>query len=140
MNIMKFNITLTFVLFIFSNLSFADQKLDRNQFQTTIGGNQQKLSIRHKMIGQNRDYKAEFIVYNRNNKEKYFANIFVIKNNWGEVFFPKDFRKIDGSKVKVFPNGGDFIWNCIVEGEIVLNGSFITSISLFNSKVDLRKY
>ena len=137
---MKLNILLIFYSFIFSNLSFADQKLDRNQFQTTIGGNQQKLSIRHKMIVQNRDYKAEFIVYNRNNKEKYFANIFVIKNNWGDVFFPKDFRKTDGSKVKVFPNGGDFIWNCIVEGEIVLNGSFTTSMHLFDVNVDLRKY
>ena len=141
MFIHKFVLFTIIILFSISNYAYSNErKLDKNQFQTTVAGNQQKLSIRHKMIGIDRNYKVEFIVYHKNEGKKYYANIFVVKNNWGKVFFPKDFRTKDGSKVKSFPNGGKFIWNAIVEDEIVLNGSFITSISLFNSKVDLRKY
>ncbi len=115
----------------------SETKLPDGQWQTTFGGFQQKLSVRHKMIGVSRNYKAEFIVYNQETKETYFADILVKTDDWGRVFFPDDFRKRDGSTIYGL-DGGEFIWNCIVEGDVVVDGMFSISTSLFDS-MDLRK-
>jgi len=135
-----------FILFIFlwlgnnSNAYSEPTPLPSNQWQSTTGGNQQKLSIRHKMIvGQQneRDYEAQFIVYNKDAKEKYTKTISVKKDNWGRVYFPDDFLNEDGSQIKT--SGGNYIWNVVVENEVVVFGSFSNSIYLFDKKIDLRE-
>ena len=76
----------------------TETKLPDGQWQSSMGGSKQMLSVRHKMIGVSRNYKAEFIVYNKDTKETYYSNIIVKQAEWGNVLFPDDFRKKDGSK------------------------------------------
>ena len=131
----------TFVIFIFSvNFVFSNEtKLPPSQFQTSMGDFQKKLHVRHKMLGvKERSYKAKFVVHNLDNKETYYSDIIVVKDKWGEVTFPEDFFNLDGSKLSFYYQSGNFIWNCIVEGDIVIDGSFSFSSSEFDKKHDLR--
>ena len=120
----------------------AETKLPDNQWQSSMGGSKQMLSIRHKMIGVSRSYKAEFIVYNNDTNEIYYSDIIVKQADWGEVLFPDDFRNKDGSIIYSITNGekfgGNFIWNCIVEGDVVVDGTFSFQSSLFHN-IDIRK-
>ena len=123
------------------NFVFSDEtKLPPSQFQTSMGGFQKKLTVRHKMIGvKERSYKAKFVVHNLDKKETYYSDINVIKDLSGEVIFPDDFLNLDGSKLFFRYQSGNFIWNCIVEGDVVIDGSFSFSSSEFDKKHDLRK-
>ena len=56
----------------------TETKLPDDQWQCSMGGSKQMLSVRHKMIGASRNYKAEFIVYNKDTKETYYSNIFTL--------------------------------------------------------------
>ena len=127
------------ILILLSSNSYllaTETKLPDGQWQSSMGGSKQMLSVRHKMIGVSRNYKAEFIVYNKDTKETYYSNILVKQADWGNVLFPDDFRKKDGSKFSsIFK--GNFIWNCIVEGDVVVDGTFSFNTSLFN-KNDIR--
>ena len=129
-----------FIIVLLSSNSYllaTETKLPDGQWQSSMGGSKQMLSVRHKMIGVSRNYKAEFIVYNKDTKETYYSNILVKKAEWGNVLFPDDFRKKDGSKFSsIFK--GNFIWNCIVEGDVVVDGTFSFKSSLFD-KNDIRK-
>ena len=128
------------ILIILSSISYSlatETKLPDAQWQSSMGGSKQMLSVRHKMIGVSRNYKAEFIVYHKDTKETYYSNILVKKAEWGNVLFPDDFRKKDGSKI-FSTLRGNFIWNCIVEGDMVLDGTFSFKSSLFD-KNDIRK-
>ena len=100
------------------------------------GGSKQLLSVRHKMIGVSRNYKAEFIVYNKDTKETYYSNIIVKQAEWGNVLFPDDLEKGWFKIYSIFK--GNFIWNCIVEGDVVVDGTFSFNTSLFD-KNDIRK-
>ena len=128
-----------FIIVILSSNSYllaTEPKLPDGQWQSSMGGSKQLLSVRHKMIGVSRNYKAEFIVYNKDTKETYYSNIIVKQAEWGNVLFPDDFRKKDGSKFSsIFK--GNFIWNCIVEGDVVVDGTFSFNTSLFD-KNDIR--
>ena len=126
-----------FILFIFlwlgmnANAYSEQTRLPSGQWQSTFGGNQQKLSIRHKMLVNKenvRDYEAKFIVYNKNTKRKYTKTILVKKNSWGEVYFPKDFLEEYGQIE------GNYIWNAVVENEVVVFGSFSVSINVFDKE------
>ena len=128
------------ILILLSSNSYllaTETKLPDGQWQSSMGGSKQKLSVRHKMIGVSRNYKAEFIVYNKDTKETYYSNILVKKAEWGNVLFPDDFINKDGSKIYSLI-GGNFIWNCIVEGDVVVDGTFSFNTSLFD-KNDIRK-
>lgn len=132
-----------FILFIFSWLgnspdSYSEPTpLPSGQWQSSSGGNQQLLSIRHKMLVENeRDYEAQFIVYNKDTKEKYTETILVKKDNWAEIYFPKDFSDVNSWELL---SGGNFIWNVVVENEVVIYGSFSISINLSDEKIDLRE-
>ena len=64
----------TFIISIVSlNFVFSDEtKLPPSQWQTSMGGFQKKLKVRHKMIGvKERPYKAKFVVHNLDNKETF---------------------------------------------------------------------
>ena len=120
-----------------SYLLATETKLPDGQWQSSMGGSKQMLSVRHKMIGVSRNYNAEFIVYNKDTKETYYSKILVKQAEWGNVLFPDDFRNKDGSKIySLF--GGNFIWNCIVESDVVVDGTFSFKSSLFD-KNDIRK-
>ena len=112
-------------------------KLPDGQWQSSMGGSKQMLSVRHKMIGVSRNYEAEFIVYNKDTKETYYSNILVKQADWGNVLFPDDFINKDGSKIYSLL-GGNFIWNCVVEGDVVVDGTFSFKSSLFENN-DIRK-
>ena len=133
----------TFIISIVSlNFVFSDEtKLPPSQFQTSLGGSQQMLSVRHKMIGvKERPYKATFVVHNTDNEETYYSDLIVEGSNWGRVIFPDDFKNLDGSKLSFYSDDGNFIWNCIVEDEVVIDGEFSFSSKLFGeTKQDLRK-
>ena len=133
-------ITLFMILFTLQ-LKAIETKLPDHQWQSSLGGSKQMLSVRHKMLGTNRNYKAEFIVYNTDTKESYSSNILVNTDDWGEVLFPDDFKKSDGSiiySIRVGEKfGGSFIWNCIVESDVVVGGTFSFKSSL-DDTVDLR--
>ena len=120
-----------------SYLLATETKLPDGQWQSSMGGSKQMLSVRHKMIGVSRNYNAEFIVYNKDTKETYYSKILVKQAEWGNVLFPDDFRNKDGSKIySLFV--GYFIWNCIVESDVVVDGTFSFKSSLFD-KNDIRK-
>ena len=134
----------TFIISIVSlNFVLSDEtKLPPSQFQTSFGGSQQMLSVRHKMIGvKERPYKATFVVHNTDNEETYFSDIIVKGSNWGGVIFPDDFKNLDGSKLSLYSDGGNFIWNCIVEGDVVIDGefSFFNKLFIGETKYDLRE-
>ena len=121
-----------------------EARLPSDQWQTSVGGNQQKLTIRHKMFvnkENERDYEAEFIVYEKNTKEKYTKTILVKTNKLGSVYFPDDFLNEDGTEISnsSLVAGGDYIWNGVVENELVVWGSFSISIHSFDIKIDLRE-
>ena len=128
---MRIFLLLLILLFANSYLIAAEPKLPNNQWQTSFGGSKQILSVRHKMIGVNRNYNAQFIVLNTNTKETYYSDILVKGAEWGEVIFPDDFRKKDGSMIYNVENDEKYIWNCIVDGDIVVDGTFSFSSSLF---------
>ena len=126
-----------FIIVLLSSKSYllaSETKLPDHQWQSSMGGSKQMLSVRHKMLGTNRNYKAEFIVYNTDTRESYSSNILVNTDDWGEVLFPDDFKKSDGSiiySIRVGEKfGGNFIWNCIVEGDVVVGGTFSFKSSL----------
>ena len=133
----------TFIISIVSlNFVFSDEtKLPPSQFQTSLGGSQQMLSVRHKMIGvKERPYKATFVVHNTDNEETYYSDLIVEGSNWGRVIFPDDFKNLDGSRLSFYSDDGNFIWNCIVEDEVVIDGEFSFSSKLIGeTKHDLRK-
>ena len=133
----------TFIISIVSlNFVLSDEtKLPPSQFQTSLGGSQQMLSVRHKMIGvKERPYKATFVVHNTDNEETYYSDLIVKGSNWGRVIFPDDFKNLDGSKLSFYSDGGNFIWNCIVEGDVVIDGEFSFSSKLIGeTKHDLRE-
>ena len=134
----------TFIISIVSlNFVLSDEtKLPPSQFQTSFGGSQQMLSVRHKMIGvKERPYKAKFVVHNTDNEETYYSDLIVEGSNWGRVIFPDDFKNLDGSKLSFYSDGGNFIWNCIVEGDVVIDGEFSFSSNLIigDTKYDLRE-
>ena len=133
----------TFIISIVSlNFVLSDEtKLPPSQFQTSFGGSQQMLSVRHKMIGvKERPYKATFVVQNTENKNTYYSDLIVEGSNWGRVIFPDDFKNLDGSKLSFYSDDGNFIWNCIVEDEVVIDGEFSFSSKLIGeTKHDLRK-
>ena len=134
----------TFIISIVSlNFVLSDEtKLPPSQFQTSFGGSQQMLSVRHKMIGvKERPYKATFVVHNTDNEETYYSDLIVKGSNWGRVIFPDDFKNLDGSKLSLYSDGGNFIWNCIVEGDVVIDGEFSFSSNLIigDTKYDLRE-
>jgi len=121
-----------------------EARLPSDQWQTAVGGNQQKLTIRHKMFvnkENERDYEAAFIVYEKNTKEKYTKTILVKTNKLGSVYFPDDFLNEDGTEISnsSLIAGGDYIWNGVVENELVVWGSFSISIHSFDIKIDLRE-
>ena len=124
------------------NLHATETKLADNQWQSSMGGSKQMLSVRHKMLGADREYKAEFIVYNKDTEEAYFSDILVNTDNWGRVLFPDDFKKSDGStiySIRVGEKfGGNFIWNCLVEGDIVVGGTFSLKSAL-DEIIDIRE-
>ena len=126
-----------FIIVLLSSKSYllaSETKLPDHQWQSSMGGSKQMLSVRHKMLGTNRNYKAEFIVYNTDTRESYSSNILVNTDDWGEVLFPDDFKKSDGSiiySIRVGEKfGGNFIWNCIVEADVVVGGTFSFKSSL----------
>ena len=134
----------TFIISIVSlNFVLSDEtKLPPSQWQTSLGGSQQMLSVRHKMIGvKERPYKATFVVHNTDNEKTYYSDIIVEGSNFGEVIFPDDFKNLDGSKLSFYSDGGNFIWNCIVEGDVVIHGEFSFSSNLIigDTKYDLRE-
>ena len=134
----------TFIISIVSlNFVLSDEtKLPPSQFQTSFGGSQQMLSVRHKMIGlKERPYKATFVVQNTENKNTYYSDLIVEGSNWGRVIFPDDFKNLDGSKLSFYSDDGNFIWNCIVEDEVVIDGKFSFSSNLIigDKKYDLRE-
>ena len=133
----------TFIISIVSlNFVLSDEtKLPPSQFQTSLGGSQQMLSVRHKMIGvKERPYKATFVVHNTDNEETYYSDLIVEGSNWGRVIFPDDFKNLDGSRLSFYSDDGNFIWNCIVEDEVVIDGEFSFSSKLIGeTKHDLRK-
>ena len=133
----------TFIISIVSlNFVLSDEtKLPPSQFQTSLGGSQQILSVRHKMIGvKERPYKATFVVQNTENKNTYYSDLIVEGSNWGRVIFPDNFKNLDGSKLSFYSDYGNFIWNCIVEDEVVIDGEFSFSSKLIGeTKHDLRK-
>ena len=128
------------ILILLSSNSYllaTETKLPDDQWQSSMGGSKQMLSVRHKMIGASRNYKAEFIVYNKDTKETYYSNIIVKQADWGNVLFPDEFKNKDGSKIYSILKG-NFIWNCVVEGDVVVDGTFSFKSSLFD-KIDIRK-
>ena len=68
------------------------------------------------------------------------SDLLVEGSNFGEVIFPDDFKNLDGSKLSFYSASGNFIWNCIVEGDVVIDGEFSFSSKLFigETKYDLR--
>ena len=92
-----------------SHLKATETKLPDHQWQSFMGGSQQILSVHHKMIGVNRNYKAEFIVHNKDAKEIYYADLLINSDDWGRVLFPDDFRKRDESSIWNLHKGGNFI-------------------------------
>ena len=134
--------SITLILFLSSPVFSNETKLPPSQFQTSFGGSQQMLSVRHKMIGvKERPYKAKFVVHNMDNEETYYSDLIVKGSNWGRVIFPDDFKNLDGSKLYFYSDGGNFIWNCIVEGDVVIDGefSFLSNLIIGETKYDLRE-
>jgi len=136
------------LIFFWSMNSFTaysqEARLPSDQWQTTVGGNQQKLTIRHKMFvnkENERDYEATFIVYEKNTREKYTKTILVKTDKSGSVYFPDDFLNEDGTEISVSSliAGGDYIWNGVVENEVAVWGSFSISVHTFDIKIDLRE-
>ena len=130
-----------FILGIDVNAHQEQKSLPSGQWQSSSGGTQQELTIRHKMIVSEldeRNYIAEFIVYNKDTKEKYTKTTLVEKDKWEEVYFPSDFVKKDGTKIPTI-TGGDYIWNAVVENQVVVYGSFSFSTTLFDKKIDIRQ-
>ena len=138
----RFIILLSLFILVIDVNAYQEQKsLPSDQWQSSIGGTQQILTIRHKMLVSEldeRNYSAEFIVYNKDTKEKYTKTILVEKDKWGEVYFPSDFVKKDGTKIPTI-TGGDYIWNAVVENQVVVYGSFSFSTTLFDKKIDIRQ-
>jgi len=51
-----------------------------------------------------------------------------------------DFKNLDGSNLSFYSDDGNFIWNCIVEDEVVIDGEFSFSSKLIGeTKYDLRE-
>ena len=134
-------------ILFFSSQGVTEQaKLPYDYWQTTHGADfVRTLAVRNKMA--ERDYTAEFIVYDTGHKKTYTATIEVEADDFPEVLFPYDFRQVDGSEVWGLKGvdddpdtkEGNYIWNCIVEGEVVLSGSFSYSDTLSrDNRIDLR--
>ncbi|MEE2694487.1 MAG: hypothetical protein VX884_03280 [Pseudomonadota bacterium] len=119
-------------ILLFSPQGKTEQaKLPYDYWQTTYGVDLVRtLAVRNKMA--ERDYTAEFIVYDTGHKKTYTATIEVETDDFPKVLFPYDFRQTDGSGVWGLKDvdddpdrkEGNYIWNCIVEGEVVLSGPF----------------
>ena len=132
---------------MFSSQGETEQaKLPYDYWQTTHGADfVRTLAVRNKMA--ERDYTAEFIVYDTGHKKTYTATIVVEADDFPKVVFPYDFRQVDGSEVWGLKDvdddpdtkAGNYLWNCIVEGEVVLSGSFSYSDTLRrDNRIDLR--
>jgi len=141
MRVFRFIIFLSLFTFVID--TNADPELESftsKTWATTNEGNQKRLSIHNKYsISDEEYYEAQFIVYNKDSKKKYTTTIMVEQMEWGDVYFPKDFFKKDGSKIKdtdSFDNS-DYIWNGVVENKIVVYGSFSFSSSVFDEIIEL---
>ena len=120
--------------------SADEAKLPLSQFQTTAGEFQKVLAVRNQMVGiEKRSYQAKFIVHNADHNETYYSEITVVNDEFGKVIFPDDFKYLNGSELFYYRNGGNFIWNCIVDGDVVIDGSFSFSSTEFDNQHDLRE-
>ena len=141
MRVFRFIILLSLSTFVIDiNADTELESFTSKTWQTSTAGNQKRLSIRNKYsISDEEYYEARFVVYDKDSKKIYTTTIMVEQMEWGDVYFPKDFFKKDGSKIKdtdSFDNS-DYIWNGVVENKIVVYGSFSFSSSVFDEKIEL---
>ncbi len=73
-----------------------------------------KLGVRDK-YGELESYEALFVVTGPDGKQ-YKAEKHVSGDEWGFCYFPDDFD--------TYAKPGKYSWECIVGGEVVLNGDF----------------
>ena len=142
MRVFRFIILLSLSTFVIDiNADTELESFTSKTWQTSTAGNQKRLSIRNKYsISDEEYYEARFVVYDKDSKKIYTTTIMVEQMEWGDVYFPKDFFKKDGSKLNTYKEGlgnGDYIWNGVVENKIVVYGSFSFSGSVFDEKIEL---
>lgn len=97
------------LLFGFYAVCFAEKVVWQQSEAASV-----QLGIRDK-YGSLKSYKAVFVVKSENGTE-YKVEKNVKDDAWGYAHFPDDF------KVSTAP--GDYSWNCLVNGKIVVNGNF----------------
>lgn len=107
-------ISLAFALASFAQSPIWQGSLDNND--------PIKLSVRAKLGTEG--YEANFVVKQKNSDKSYAKKIQVRADEWGTVRFPLDYAGVPNEMWDIASPRQLYDWECQVNGEMVLNGSF----------------
>ena len=103
----------TLLSIVFVAIVYAQKSVSDITWQSSMSVSVQ-IGVRDK-YGELESYKARFVVTGPDG-EQYKAEKDVSGDEWGFCYFPDDFE--------TYAKPGKYSWECIVGGEVVINGHF----------------